>query len=165
MVMDGIGVAAQIGTDFLLKFFQRKEKRKQLRKLLSSELQKNIELANKTIKVIDVYIVSELNKRPKLAILPFRTSIGDFCIKNGLVFIFDWKNDTVELFLDVYDSFHNCNEIISYHKENFEIVASSLDEPKNARHGTYVPMLMRDRMLTQLIPRITALKETLDTIK
>jgi hypothetical protein len=165
MAMEGIGTFAQIGTDFLLKLFQRKEKRNQLKKLLISEFQKNVELANITVKVVDANMVVEVNKRPKLAILSFRTNIGDFCIKNGLIFIFDWKDETIEMFLDVYDTLHDYNEIISYHKENFEIVASPLEGPENARHGTYVPLLLRERMLTQLIPKISTLKETLDITK
>ena len=164
MAMEGIGTIAQIGTDVLFKYFQRKEKRNQLKKLLISEFQKNIKLADITVKIVDANMVMETNKRPKLAILPFRTNIGDFCIKNGLIFILDWKDVTIELFLEVNDTLHDYNEIISYHKENFEIVASPLEEPDNARYGTYIPILLRERMF-QLIPKINELKETLDITK
>jgi len=163
MAMEGIGTIAQIGTDFLFKHFEKKEKRNQLKKLLISEFQKNVEMANIIVKIVRSNMVMEINKRPKLAILPFRTNIGDFCIKNGLIFILDWKDETLELFLDVYDTLHDYNEIINYHKENFEIVASPL-EPENAMHGTYIPTLLQDRMF-QLIPKINKLKETLDKTK
>lgn len=127
------------------------------RRALHFETSQNLELANRTREMIDrVYVLSPEQRRP-IALIPFHTDAWNAVVASGLLYSLNER--VAKSLVEVYRLIYEINSLIEWLKVAEPPIVHTPAEPSSARHGTYLPAIIRDKLprLSSLLEEITKL--------
>jgi len=116
--------------------------RKGLRKSLYFEMSNNIELCEKSLKLIDGIYSFLPDERKPIVFIPFYTDAWNAITSSGLLFVL--KEEAQKL-VEVYSLIHEINYLIGCQKYGLEIVNTPIYN-SSPNHGTYVPIILQERI-------------------
>lgn len=112
--------------------------RKGLRKSLDFEISQNIELCDKSGKLIEkIYAYLPKQRRP-IVFIPFYTDAWKAITSSGLLFVL--KEEAHKL-VEVYSLIHEINALIHWPKSGLEIVSTPAAK-SSFEHGTFMPRIL-----------------------
>lgn len=113
--------------------------RKGLKKSLYFEISKNIELCDKSLKLIEEIFRYKLEQRQHIVFIPFYTEAWNAITSSGLLFVL--KEEAQKL-VELYSLIHEINYLIDYQKYGLEIVNTPIYK-SSPEHGTYIPYILQ----------------------
>ncbi len=119
--------------------------RKGLRKALEFEVLQNLDLANKTSKSLEKYMLYS-GKRAPIILVPFYDDAWRGVVSSGLLFILKERATTL---VEAYSKIHEINYLIdSLRYENYgeEQCAYTQVFDSNPQHGTFIPWIIIDKL-------------------
>ncbi|MFC1870999.1 helix-turn-helix domain-containing protein, partial [Chloroflexota bacterium] len=120
---------------------------------LRFEISKNSDLADRTRKLIEQIYVYPPEQRHPIALIPLHTDAWNAIVASGL--LYSLEGTVAEHLVEAYGHIHEMNSLIAWLNMNNPTVAHTPVDPTSAKHGIYLPALLRDKL-----PRLsTLLKE------
>ena len=116
--------------------------RKGLKESLYFEINKNIELCNLSLKLIEkIYRVNPENRVP-IVFIPFYSDAWNAITSSGLLFTL---KENAKKLVEVYSLIHEINYVVEFHKYGIEIVNTPIYESQ-ADIGIYIPSIMQEKI-------------------
>lgn len=128
--------------------------RKGLRESLYFELSKNLDLCDKTLKLIGDHYVFQSKDRVPIVFIPFYTYSWEAIINSGLLPIL---KENAEKLVETYCLISDINSIINYQTyHHSELVVNTPASEKYIQGGTYLPSILQDniRRLKELLQNL-----------
>lgn len=129
--------------------------KKGLREALNFEVSRNLELANKTLKLIEGIYRFPPEKRKHIVFTPFYTEAWKVIIGSGLLPLL--KEKTIK-FIKAYNIVHEVNHLIDCQKYGLEVVVTPSYKETSPEHGTYIPAIVQAKV-QELYGILNELKE------
>ncbi len=113
--------------------------RKGLKKSLYFEVSKNIELCDKSLKLIEEIYHFRPEQRQHIVFIPFYTDAWNAITSSGLLFVL--KEEAQKL-VELYSLIHEINYLVDCQKYGVEIVNTPIFK-SSPEHGTYIPAILQ----------------------
>lgn len=123
---------------------------------LRFEISQNLELIKCTLELIERVYVLPPEKRQPVALIPFHTDAWDSVVASGL--LYSLRPELTERLVEAYRLIHEINSLMEWLKVARELIVHTPAYPSSARHGTYLPAIIRDKLprLASLLNNIAA---------
>jgi len=116
--------------------------KKGLKKSLYFEISKNIELCDKSLKLIEEIYRFREEQRQRIVFIPFYTDAWNAITSSGLLFVL--KEEAQKL-VELYSLIHEINYLIDCQKYGVEIVNTPIYK-SSPQHGTYIPAILQAKI-------------------
>jgi len=127
------------------------------REALRFEISQNLELARRTHEMIErIYVLSPEQRKP-VALIPFHTDAWNAVVASGL--LYSLAEGIHRPLIEAYGLVHEINSLIEWLKVAEPPIVHTPAEPSSAKHGTYLPAIIKDKLphLSNLLGEIAKL--------
>ena len=111
---------------------------------LRFEISQNLELINRTLRLIEQVYVLAPHERQGVALIPLHTDAWNSVVASGLLSSF--PSEVAERLVEAYRLIHEINSLIEWLKVEWGQIVHTPADPSSARSGTYLPAIIRDSL-------------------